>query len=97
MSLLTLSLRGYAMHAPINTAKRTSSGYPLESGTFERRAAGGRRCPRCRMLTCMLRAPTQGYDIAKRATMEFLDSFAEAVDTQDREILRCVARRACAS
>ena len=34
----------------------------------------------------------QGYDIAKRATMEFLDSFAETVDTEDREMLRCVAR-----
>jgi hypothetical protein len=34
----------------------------------------------------------QGYDIAKRATMEFLDSFAETVDTEDREVLRCVAR-----
>ena len=44
------------------------------------------------MLTRMLRSPTQGYDIAKRATMEFLDSFAETVDPQDREILRCVAR-----
>ena len=42
-----------------------------------------------------LLALAQGYDIAKRATMEFLDSFAEAVDPEDREILRCVAR--CAS
>ena len=40
---------------------------------------------------CLL-APAQGFDVAKRATMEFLDSFAEAVDPEDREILRCVAR-----
>ena len=34
----------------------------------------------------------QGFDAAKRATIEFLDSFKEDCDSSDREMLRCVAR-----
>lgn len=34
----------------------------------------------------------QGFDAAKRATIEFLDSFKEDCDGSDREMLRCVAR-----
>jgi T-complex protein 1 subunit zeta len=36
----------------------------------------------------------EGYDISKRAVLEFLESFREAIDVTDREALRCVARTA---
>lgn len=36
----------------------------------------------------------QGYELAKRAALTFLDGFKEAVDVSDREALRCVARSA---
>lgn len=39
-----------------------------------------------------LSSPFQGFDIAKKALLEFLDKFKEAVDPSDREQLRCVAR-----
>jgi T-complex protein 1 subunit zeta len=42
------------------------------------------------MLTASTRA--QGYEHAKKATLEFLDGFKEAVDVEDREVLRCVTR-----
>ncbi|GAB4818503.1 hypothetical protein N2152v2_005549 [Parachlorella kessleri] len=35
-----------------------------------------------------------GYDLAKKATLEFLESFKETANAQDREVLRCVARTA---
>lgn len=34
----------------------------------------------------------QGFDIAKKAVLEYLDNFAEPADPSDRELLRCVAR-----
>lgn len=36
----------------------------------------------------------EGYDISKRAVLEFLETFKEKIDTTDREALRCVARTA---
>lgn len=36
----------------------------------------------------------EGYDLSKRAALEFLDTFKEAIDVSDREALRCVARTA---
>lgn len=36
----------------------------------------------------------EGYDLSKRATLEFLETFKEKIDTDDREALRCVARTA---
>jgi hypothetical protein len=39
------------------------------------------------MLICL-----QGFDVAKRALLEFLDGFKEQVDPNDREMLQCVAR-----
>jgi hypothetical protein len=38
------------------------------------------------------RFPLQGFDVAKKALLEFLDAFKEGVDVSDREALRCVAR-----
>ncbi len=38
--------------------------------------------------------PVQGYEIAKKDLLEFLDGFKEAIDPSDRETLRCVARTA---
>jgi hypothetical protein len=34
----------------------------------------------------------QGFDVAKKALLEFLDNFKEPADASDRELLRCVAR-----
>lgn len=34
----------------------------------------------------------EGYDLAKRATLEFLEGFKQTIDPQDREVLRCLAR-----
>lgn len=34
----------------------------------------------------------QGFEIAKRATLEFLEQFKENAESDDRELLRCVAR-----
>jgi T-complex protein 1 subunit zeta len=36
----------------------------------------------------------EGYDLSKRAVLEFLETFKEKIDTDDREALRCVARTA---
>ncbi|KAI3427025.1 hypothetical protein D9Q98_006967 [Chlorella vulgaris] len=36
----------------------------------------------------------EGYEIAKKDLLEFLDGFKEAIDPSDRETLRCVARTA---
>ena len=36
----------------------------------------------------------EGYDLSKRAVLEFLETFKETIDTTDREALRCVARTA---
>ncbi|GBF89435.1 T-complex 1 subunit zeta [Raphidocelis subcapitata] len=38
------------------------------------------------------RVLVEGFDVAKKALLEFLDKFKEDVDTGDREVLRCVAR-----
>ncbi|KAK9864996.1 hypothetical protein WJX84_010287, partial [Apatococcus fuscideae] len=38
------------------------------------------------------RVLVQGFDAAKRATIEFLDSFKEDCSPTDRDMLRCVAR-----
>lgn len=38
--------------------------------------------------------PVQGYEIAKKDLLEFLDGFKEVIDPSDRETLRCVARTA---
>jgi hypothetical protein len=35
---------------------------------------------------------TQGYDLARKAALEFLETFKQAVDPGDREVMRCVAR-----
>ncbi|KAL6771143.1 CCT6 [Auxenochlorella protothecoides x Auxenochlorella symbiontica] len=40
------------------------------------------------------RVIVEGYELAKRAALTFLDGFKEAVDVSDREALRCVARSA---
>ncbi len=37
-------------------------------------------------------APQQGFEAAKRATLEFLETFKQQVDPADREKLACVAR-----
>ena len=34
----------------------------------------------------------QGFEIAKKATLEFIDTFKENAEPDDRELLRCVAR-----
>ena len=34
----------------------------------------------------------QGFETAKKAVLEFLETFKQPVDIKDREILRCVAR-----
>ncbi len=34
----------------------------------------------------------QGFEVAKKALLTFLDDFKEPVDGTDREVLRCVAR-----
>lgn len=34
----------------------------------------------------------QGFEIAKRATLDFLEQFKENAEADDRELLRCVAR-----
>ena len=36
----------------------------------------------------------EGYDISKRAVLQFLESYKESIDPEDREKLRCVARTA---
>lgn len=34
----------------------------------------------------------QGYDVARLATVKFLEGFKQSCDPNDRELLRCVAR-----
>lgn len=34
----------------------------------------------------------QGFEIAKKATLSFLEQFKENAEADDRELLRCVAR-----
>jgi hypothetical protein len=34
----------------------------------------------------------QGYDLARKAALEFLETFKQSVDPGDREVMRCVAR-----
>lgn len=34
----------------------------------------------------------QGFEIAKKATLTFLEQFKENAESDDRELLRCVAR-----
>lgn len=34
----------------------------------------------------------QGFEIAKKATLAFLEQFKENAESDDRELLRCVAR-----
>lgn len=34
----------------------------------------------------------QGFEIAKKATLEFIDQFKENAEPDDRELLKCVAR-----
>lgn len=34
----------------------------------------------------------QGFEAAKRATLEFLETFKQPIDPTDREVLACVAR-----
>lgn len=38
------------------------------------------------------RVIVEGFDVAKQALLEFLDTFKTAVDPADRELLRCVSR-----
>ena len=40
----------------------------------------------------MCASAVQGFEAAKKATLQFLDAFKEKVDPSDREVLRCVAR-----
>lgn len=40
------------------------------------------------------RIVAEGYEISKRAVLEFLETFKEEIDVNDREALRCVARTA---
>lgn len=35
---------------------------------------------------------SQGYDLARKAALEFLETFKQSVDPGDREVMRCVAR-----
>jgi T-complex protein 1 subunit zeta len=39
----------------------------------------------------MIKCP-QGYEVAKKAVLEFLEKFKEKADVSDREILTCIAR-----
>ena len=39
-----------------------------------------------------MRDPLQGFETAKKATLQFLETFKDKVEATDREILLCVAR-----
>lgn len=41
---------------------------------------------------CHPRFIVDGYDVARLATVKFLEGFKQSVDPSDREVLRCVAR-----
>lgn len=45
----------------------------------------------CTQRSACLRA-AQGYDLARKAALEFLETFKQSVDPGDREVMRCVAR-----
>lgn len=40
----------------------------------------------------MIPSSLQGFEIAKKATLEFIDQFKENAEADDRELLKCVAR-----
>lgn len=39
-----------------------------------------------------LRHSMQGFETAKKATLQFLETFKDKIDVTDREVLRCVAQ-----
>ena len=41
---------------------------------------------------CLNQCCIQGFEVAKKATLEFLEQFKENAESNDRELLRCVAR-----
>ena len=45
-----------------------------------------------RMHTVLPTCAAQGYDLARKAALEFLETFKQSVDPGDREVMRCVAR-----
>lgn len=41
---------------------------------------------------CLIQYSLQGFETAKKATLQFLETFKTKIDTTDREVLRCVAQ-----
>ena len=70
----------------LNTAAVLLPQYTDESSVFQRVAVQ----PGTAM--CLIQYSLQGFGTAKKATLQFLETFKTKIDTTDREVLRCVAQ-----